>query len=81
MSSGIVAMMLGVSTFLGALGLLALLWGLRTGQFDDQEKFLEGAKYDSEDELKDAVNLEKRKKEILEKKKREKKEKSCSPPD
>ncbi|NPA74020.1 MAG: cbb3-type cytochrome oxidase assembly protein CcoS [Epsilonproteobacteria bacterium] len=81
MSSGIVAMMLGVSTFLGALGLLALLWGLRTGQFDDQEKFLEGAKYDSEDELKDAVNLEKRKKEILEKKKREKKEKSYSPPD
>ncbi len=80
MSSSIVAMMLGVSTFLGALGLMALLWGLRTGQFDDQEKFLEGAKYDSEDELKDAVKLENRKKEIL-KKKKNKEEKSYSPPD
>jgi len=80
MSSGIVAMMLGVSTFLGALGLWALLWGLKTGQFDDQEKFLEGAKYDTEDELKDAVILEKRKKEIL-KKKREKEQKRYAPPD
>ncbi len=77
MSSGIVAMMLGVSTFLGALGLLALLWGLRTGQFDDQKKFLDGAKFDSEDELNDAVILEKRKKEILKKKKEQK----YAPPD
>ena len=77
MSSGIVAMMLGVSTFLGALGLLALLWGLRTGQFDDQKKFLDGAKFDSEDELNDAVVLEKRKKEILKKKKEQK----YAPPD
>ncbi len=80
MSSGIVAMMIGVSTFLGALGLWALLWGLKTGQFDDQEKFLEGAKYDGVDELKDAVNLENRKKDIL-KKKKKKEEKSYAPPD
>ncbi len=77
MSSGIVAMMLGASTFLGALGLLALLWGLRTGQFDDQKKFLDGAKFDGEDELKDAVMLEKRKKETLKKKK----EQNYAPPD
>ncbi len=80
MSSNILAMMLGVSTFLGALGLLALLWGLRTGQFDDQEKFLESAKYDTEEELKDAIALEKRKKEIIQKKKK-KEEKNYSPPD
>jgi cbb3-type cytochrome oxidase maturation protein len=68
MSSGIVAIMIGVSTFLGALGLWALLWGLRTGQFDDQKKFLDGAKFDGEDELNDAIALEKRKKDIKKKK-------------
>ena len=77
MSSTIVAMMLGVSTFLGALGLWALLWGLRSGQFDDQKKFLEGAKFDSEDELNDAINLEKRKRKI----KKKKEQKRYAPPD
>ena len=77
MSSGIVAIMIGVSTFLGALGLWALLWGLRSGQFDDQKKFLDGAKFDGEDELNDAIKLEKRKKEI----KRKKEQKGYAPPD
>jgi len=77
MSSTIVAMMLGVSTFLGALGLWALLWGLRSGQFDDQKKFLEGAKFDGEDELNDAINLEKRKRKI----KKKKEQKRYAPPD
>ncbi len=76
MSSGIIAIMIGVSTFLGALGLWALLWGLRSGQFDDQKKFLEGAKFDGEDELNDAINLEKRKKEI----KKKKEQKGYAPP-
>jgi len=71
MSDSIMALMLGVSTFLGALGLIALLWGLKTGQFDDQSKFIDGARFDSEEELKDAVMMEKKKKEILEKKKKE----------
>ncbi len=77
MSSGIVAIMIGVSTFLGALGLWALLWGLRSGQFDDQKKFLDGAKFDGEDELNDAIKLEKRKEEI----KRKKEQKRYAPPD
>ncbi len=77
MSSGIIAIMIGVSTFLGALGLWALLWGLRSGQFDDQKKFLDGAKFDGEDELNDAIKLEKRKKEI----KRKKEQKGYAPPD
>ncbi len=79
MSSGIVAVMIGVSTFLGALGLWALLWGIRTGQFDDQEKFLGGAKYDGEEELQDAINLENKKKDILSKRKKE--QKYYAPPD
>lgn len=69
MSAGIIAMMLGVSTFLGALGLAALLWGLKTGQFDDTSKFLDGARFDGEEELKDAVLMEEKKKKALEKKK------------
>ncbi len=71
MSDWIMGLMLGVSTFLGALGLIALLWGLRTGQFDDQSKFLDGARFDNEEELRDAVMMERKKKEALEKKKRE----------
>ena len=64
MSSGILAMMLGVSTLLGALGLFALLWGHKTGQFEDKHKFLDGALYDGEEELKDAVMMEKKRKEV-----------------
>ncbi len=72
MSSGIVAMMLGVSTFLGALGLAALLWGLKTGQFDDTSKFIDGARFDGEEELRDAVMMEEKKKKALEKKREDK---------
>ncbi len=72
MSSSIIALMIGVSTFLGALGLIALLWGLRTGQFDDQAKFLDGARFDGEEELRDAVMMEEKKKQAAEKAKREK---------
>ena len=62
-------MMLGVSTLLGAFGLFALLWGHKTGQFEDKHKFLDGALYDGEEELKDAVLMEKKKKEVKEKRK------------
>jgi cbb3-type cytochrome oxidase maturation protein len=75
MSSGIIAIMIGVSTFLGALGLIALLWGVKTGQFDDENKFLNGAHFDSEEELNDAIKLEKRRKKAKER------EKNYRPPD
>ncbi len=68
------ALMLGVSTLLGAFGLIALLWGLKSGQFDDQRKFLDGARFDGEEELRDAVKMEQKREEAL-KKRREKKEK------
>ena len=64
-------MMLGVSTLLGAFGLFALLWGHKTGQFEDKHKFLDGALYDGEEELKDAVMMQKKREEI-ERKKRDK---------
>jgi cbb3-type cytochrome oxidase maturation protein len=74
MSDSIMALMLGVSTLLGAFGLIALLWGLKSGQFDDQRKFLDGARFDGEEELRDAVKMEQKREEAL-KKRREKKEK------
>lgn len=72
MSSGIVAMMLGVSLFLGGIALFAFLWGLKSGQFDDSEKFLNAAKFDNEEDLQSAVEAEKKKEELLAKKRMKK---------
>ena len=82
MSESIVIMMIGVSTFLGALGLIALLWGVKTGQFDDQSKFIDATQFDNEEDLRDAVMMEK-KREARRKKRKEakKKEKHYMPAD
>ena len=58
MDSWVIAMMLGASIFLGAIALFAFLWAIKNGQFDDEEKFLNAAKYDGEEELNDAANKE-----------------------
>ena len=68
--SWVITMMLGVSVFLGAIALFAFLWAVKNGQFDDEEKFLNAAKFDGEDELNDALKQE-QKKEAL--------KKSCKP--
>ncbi|WP_297486031.1 cbb3-type cytochrome oxidase assembly protein CcoS [Sulfurimonas sp.] len=67
MSSWVIAMMLGVSVFLGSIAVVALMWAIKKGQFDDEEKFLNAVKFDTEEDLNDAANLE-RKKEKLKKK-------------
>lgn len=64
MDSWVISMMLGVSIFLGAIALFAFLWAIKSGQFDDENKFLNAAKFDGVDELNDAVNLEKKKEEL-----------------
>lgn len=64
MDNWVIAMMLGASIFLGAVALFAFLWAIKNGQFDDEEKFLNAAKFDGEDELNDAVNQERKKKEL-----------------
>ena len=66
MDSWVITMMLGASIFLGAIALFAFLWAIKNGQFDDEEKFLNAAKFDGEDELNDAITQE-RKKEKLKK--------------
>lgn len=63
MSTEVLAMMIGVSVLMGACGLFGVLWGLRTRQFEDYRKFLDGAHFDDEDALNDAVRLEQRKRE------------------
>jgi len=62
MSESIVILMIGVSTFLGSLGLIALLWGVKSGQFDDQSKFIDGARYDNEEDMRDAKMMEDKRK-------------------
>lgn len=69
MSSWVIGMMLGVSVFLGSIALVTLIWAIKKGQFDDAEKFLNGALYDDENELNDAARKEQKLKEA--KKKRE----------
>lgn len=64
MNTSIIAMMLFVSIALGGAGLLGLLWGLKTRQFEDHRRFLDGALDDSEDALNDAYRLQKRKDEL-----------------
>jgi len=64
MDDWVIAMMLGASIFLGAIALFAFLWAVKNGQFDDEEKFLNAVKFDSEEDLNDAVNAERKKEEL-----------------
>lgn len=64
MDNWVIVMMLSVSIFLGALGLFAFMWAIKNGQFDDKEKFLNGAKFDGEEELNDALQQEQKREEL-----------------
>ena len=65
--NSVIMMMIGVSILGFFIILATLLWGIRTKQFDDDHKFT--TLNDDEDALRDAIELEKRKKEALEKRK------------
>jgi cbb3-type cytochrome oxidase maturation protein len=67
MDSWVIAMMLGASIFLGGLALIAFLWGIKSGQFDDEEKFLNQALYDGEEELNEVADMEKKKEKLRKK--------------
>jgi len=56
--------MLGGSLFLGALALLGFLWAVKNGQFDDENKFLNATKFDSVEDLNDAIEKERKKDEL-----------------
>lgn len=68
MDSWIIILMLGVSVFLGGLALFGIMWAIKSGQFDDKEKFLNQVQYDGEEEL-NAAAKQQEKKEALKKRK------------
>ncbi|MDX9814587.1 MAG: cbb3-type cytochrome oxidase assembly protein CcoS [Sulfurimonas sp.] len=65
MDSWVVAMMLGASIFLGAIALVAFMWALKSGQFDDEQKFLNATKFDGVDELNEAAANEKKRAKVF----------------
>lgn len=67
MDSWVIAMMLGASLVLGGIALIAFLWGIKNGQFDDETKMMNQVMYDDESELNDAAKQQK-KREVLQKK-------------
>ena len=75
MSENIVILMIGISTFLGAIGLGALIWAVRTGQFDDHSKFIDAVRHDNEEDLQDAAMMAEKKKAHKEKIRQERLEK------
>ena len=79
MSESIVILMISVSTFLGLIGLLALIWAVKTGQFDDESKFIDAVKHDNVEDLRDAVQMSEKKKQYQAEKRY--KEKNYMPPD
>ncbi|AFI06549.1 cbb3-type cytochrome oxidase assembly protein CcoS [Helicobacter cetorum] len=60
MNTEILTIMLIVSILMGLIGLMAFLWGVKSGQFDDEKRMLESVLYDSISDLNDAINQEKR---------------------
>ena len=78
MSENIVILMIGVSTLLGAIGLVALIWAVKTGQFDDHSKFIDAVRHDNEEDLQDAAMIAEKKKAHKKKKERQK---NYMPPD
>jgi len=77
--SGIIAMMILVSLTLGIITLFGLIWGIKTKQFDDYSRFLDGTKFDSEDALNDAYKMEQKRKNAQKKRKSE--DEGYRPPD
>ncbi|CAD7286864.1 hypothetical protein LMG7974_00122 [Campylobacter majalis] len=75
MENWVLLIMLSISIILGAFALFGLIWGIKTRQFEDYRKFLDGNKYDDEDALNDAAMLEQRKKDAM------KKRQNYMPPD
>lgn len=75
MSESVVILMIGISTVLGSIGLFALIWAVRTGQFDDHSKFIDAVRHDNEEDLQDAALMQEKKKAHKEKMKQERLEK------
>lgn len=64
MNTSVLIVMLFVSIMIGLLGLIAFLWGLKTGQFDDEKKMTQGVLFDSVDDLNEIAQREEKQKNI-----------------
>ncbi|SQH71404.1 cbb3-type cytochrome oxidase assembly protein CcoS [Helicobacter mustelae] len=63
MNTTLLIVMLFVSLLIGLLGFLVFLWGLKTGQFDDEKKMLQGiVLFDSTEDLNQAIKQEQKNK-------------------
>ncbi|GAA9299125.1 cbb3-type cytochrome oxidase assembly protein CcoS [Helicobacter pylori] len=60
MNTEILTIMLVVSVLMGLIGLIAFLWGVKSGQFDDEKRMLESVLYDSASDLNEAILQEER---------------------
>ncbi|MFA6789424.1 MAG: cbb3-type cytochrome oxidase assembly protein CcoS [Arcobacteraceae bacterium] len=71
--SEVLTMMLIVGLFISFAILGIFIWGAKGGQFDDTKKMMDGLLFDSQDDLNDAINREKRVKEASKAKKEDEK--------
>jgi cbb3-type cytochrome oxidase maturation protein len=67
MDNWVIVMMLGGSLFLGGIALIAFMWAVKNGQFDDKEKYLNATKFDNVEDLQAAVEKEKKIEELKKK--------------
>lgn len=58
MNTTMIAVMLATSLLMGLIGLIAFLWGLKNGQFDDEKKMMQGVLFDSPEDLQHAIRQE-----------------------
>lgn len=65
--SGTLFMMLIVSLVVSFSVLAVFLWGAKSGQFDDTKRMMDGLLFDSEEDLNDAYNKEKKREESFKK--------------
>ncbi|MEJ5169097.1 MAG: cbb3-type cytochrome oxidase assembly protein CcoS [Arcobacteraceae bacterium] len=65
--SGTLFMMLIVSLIVSFAVLAVFLWGAKGGQFDDTKRMMDGLLFDSEEDLNDAYQKEKKREESLKK--------------
>jgi cbb3-type cytochrome oxidase maturation protein len=61
----VLTMMLIVGLFISFAILGIFIWGAKGGQFDDTKKMMDGLLFDSQEDLNDAINREKRVKESM----------------
>jgi cbb3-type cytochrome oxidase maturation protein len=65
----VLALTLIVSLILGFTVLGTFIWGAKTGQFDDEDKVMNGLLFDSEEDLQEAVKRENQRNDLIKNKK------------